>query len=36
MDDDAFAAAFGTEWFIRTGHPRADGEPFAESLWDQR
>ncbi len=34
MGDDAFAMAFGTEWFIRTGHPRGAGEPFATSLWD--
>jgi len=33
MDDGAFAAAFGTEWFIRTGHPRAQGEAFGSSLW---
>lgn len=33
MDDEAFATAFGTEWFIRTGHPRGADEPFATSLW---
>jgi LmbE family N-acetylglucosaminyl deacetylase len=35
MGDDAFAAAFGTEWFIRTGHTRGEGEPFVTSLWDE-
>lgn len=34
MDDESFATAFGTEWFIRTGHTRGDGEPFATGLWD--
>ena len=33
MADDAFAAAFGTEWFIHTGHPRPEGEAFGTSLW---
>jgi len=33
MGDDAFAAAFGTEWFIHTGHSRAQGEAFGTSLW---
>lgn len=36
MGDHAFAMAFGTEWFIRTGHPRAEGEPFETSLFGQR
>jgi LmbE family N-acetylglucosaminyl deacetylase len=34
MDEESFAMAFGTEWFIRTGHPRAADAPFATSLWD--
>lgn len=34
MDEDSFAMAFGTEWFIRTGHPRAADAPFGTSLWD--
>lgn len=34
MDDTTFAGAFGTEWFIETGHARAEGEPFRTSLWD--
>ncbi len=34
MGDEAFAMAFGTEWFIRTGHPRRPGDPFIPSLWD--
>ena len=33
MGDDAFASAFGTEWFIRTGHPRGEDAPFGTSLW---
>jgi LmbE family N-acetylglucosaminyl deacetylase len=35
MSDDAFATAFGTEWFIRTGHTRGQDEPFATSLLDE-
>lgn len=34
MDDESFAMAFGTEWFIRTGHTRGVEEPFSTSLWD--
>ena len=33
MDPDTFAGAFGTEWFIETGRPRAEGEPFRTSFW---
>jgi LmbE family N-acetylglucosaminyl deacetylase len=32
MDDDMFAVAFGTEWFIDPTRPRADGDPFASEL----
>lgn len=32
MPPEAFAAAFGTEWFIGPGASRADGEPFATSI----
>ena len=35
MSDDAFAAAFGTEWFIRSGETRGEGEPFVTNLWDE-
>lgn len=34
LPEDIFAAAFGTEWFIERGAPRAEGEPFRTSLWD--
>jgi LmbE family N-acetylglucosaminyl deacetylase len=34
MPEDAFAEAFGTEWYIRTGHTRAADAPFGTSLWD--
>ena len=34
MDPETFAGAFGTEWFIETGRPRAEGDPFRTSLWD--
>lgn len=34
MDDDQFAMAFGTEWYIETGAPRAEGAPFITALWD--
>ena len=34
MDPETFAGAFGTEWFIETGRPRAEGEPMRTSLWD--
>ena len=33
MPDDAFAAAFATEWYIRPGHARRDGEPFGDDLF---
>ena len=29
MPSEAFAAGFGTEWYIERGHPRIDGEPYA-------
>jgi LmbE family N-acetylglucosaminyl deacetylase len=32
LPDEAFAAAFGTEWFIRPGHGRETGGPFADLL----
>ena len=32
MDDATFNHAFGTEWFIRAGHRRPEGDPFATSL----
>lgn len=32
MDDDTFAASFGTEWFIRHGWTRARGEPMADRI----
>lgn len=35
MDDETFAGAFGTEWFIESGRPRAEGAPFRSSLWDE-
>jgi LmbE family N-acetylglucosaminyl deacetylase len=33
MPDDVFARAFGTEWFIRNGHPRPAGAPFGTDLF---
>jgi LmbE family N-acetylglucosaminyl deacetylase len=33
MPPDTFAAAFGTEWFIRPGQPRPDGAPFGDDLF---
>lgn len=33
LPDEHFAAAFGTEWFILPGAPRAAGEPFATDLF---
>jgi LmbE family N-acetylglucosaminyl deacetylase len=33
MPPEAFAAAFGTEWFIERGRPRADGEPYGGDLF---
>ncbi len=35
MEPETFAGAFGTEWFIETGRPRAEDEPFRTSLWDE-
>lgn len=33
LQDDVFAEAFGTEWFIETGAPRDPDEPLRSSLW---
>lgn len=33
LPDEAFAAAFGTEWFIAPGAPRSPGAPFAGDLF---
>ena len=33
LDDEMFDIAFGTEWFIETGAPRAAGEPFRTAVW---
>ena len=33
MDEEMFATAFGTEWYIEHGAPRADDEPFRGSLF---
>jgi LmbE family N-acetylglucosaminyl deacetylase len=33
MPLEAFAAAFGTEWFIELGVPRAEGAPFGDDLF---
>lgn len=33
MQQDMFAAAFGTEWFIETGRPRGDSEELRSSIW---
>jgi LmbE family N-acetylglucosaminyl deacetylase len=33
MDEESFALAFGTEWFIETGRVRAEGEPFVTSIF---
>jgi len=35
MAPESFDAAFGTEWFIETGVPRAEGQPFSHALWDE-
>ena len=32
MPDDAFARAFGTEWYISHGHTRGAGDPFLTDL----
>jgi LmbE family N-acetylglucosaminyl deacetylase len=34
MEPESFGTAFGTEWYIEWGATRADGAPFATSLWD--
>jgi LmbE family N-acetylglucosaminyl deacetylase len=34
MPPEAFATAFGTEWFIARGRRRGDGEPFATDLFE--
>lgn len=34
LDDDQFALAFGTEWFVRVGRPRIDDAPFVTVIWD--
>lgn len=34
MPIEMFAVAFGTEWFIRSGHTRPEGAPFGTSLFD--
>jgi len=33
LPDDAFAAAFGTEWYIDPSSPRAAGDGFIDSIW---
>jgi LmbE family N-acetylglucosaminyl deacetylase len=33
MEDEMFALAFGTEWFIETGAPRTDAEELRTSIW---
>lgn len=33
MEDEMFAAAFGTEWFIETGVPRSHSEELRTSIW---
>ena len=33
MPDDMFAVAFGTEWYIEPGNPRANGEPLRTDLF---
>jgi LmbE family N-acetylglucosaminyl deacetylase len=33
MGPDEFRLAFGTEWFIEWGRPRAEGDPFRTSIW---
>jgi LmbE family N-acetylglucosaminyl deacetylase len=34
LDPPSFERAFGTEWFIETGMPRAAGESMRTSIWD--
>lgn len=33
MEDDMFAVAFGTEWYIETGAPRPASEALRTSIW---
>lgn len=33
MDDESFALAFGTEWYIEVGRSRAPGEPFLPGIF---
>ncbi len=33
LDDERFGQAFGREWFVQVGAPRAPGAPFLESIW---
>lgn len=33
MPEEIFAMAFGTEWFIESGHTRAEGAPFGDDLF---
>ena len=33
MEDEMFAAAFGTEWYIETGVPRSGAEELRTSIW---
>jgi LmbE family N-acetylglucosaminyl deacetylase len=34
MPDETFALAFGTEWYIKLGAPRAEGAPFGTDLFE--
>ena len=33
LPEEMFNFAFGQEWFIETGRPRAEGEPFRTAAW---
>lgn len=33
LDDELFALAFGTEWYIETGRPRPSGEALRTDIW---
>jgi LmbE family N-acetylglucosaminyl deacetylase len=33
LPEEMFKFAFGQEWYIETGQPRAEGEPFRVSIW---
>lgn len=35
MPPEAFRLAFGTEWYIELGQPRADSSPFGDDLFDR-